>query len=120
MATQIEIAEWINETTVERAFRRMNEAKRARRQNFASKGLRAARARDSRLLLALEGGSEVLLHMQERQQGRTMRDSGTEYSHRVDLTEYALWREAFKQCDKGEPLVAFEWIYGAAAELAGL
>lgn len=119
-AAGIEIPEWINESTVEDAFRRMDRARGLRRQQFADKGLRAARARDSRLMKALEGGAEVLHTIQERQIGQRMRSSATPYGERVDLTEYAMWREAYKMCDEGTPLSAFQWIYGAAAELAGL
>jgi len=119
MAAAIEIPEWINETTIERAHRRANLAHRSNSHGFAQKGWRAATARDSRLLKALEGGAEVLQAIQERQRGRTMRDPGTEYGQRVDLTEYTLWREAYKCCDRGEPSENLMWIYGAAAELAG-
>jgi|TARA_R110000751_G_scaffold242845_1_gene343104 hypothetical protein len=119
-AAGIEIPDWINDTTVERSFRRMNTARHCRQQNFADKGMRAARARDSRLLKALEGGAEVLSSIQERQRGRTIRDTSTPYGHRVDLTEYSMWREAYRMCDEKTPDPAFEWIYGAAAELAGL
>jgi hypothetical protein len=119
-AAGIEISEWINDNTVEEAFRRTERARSLRKQHFADKGMRAARAREPRLLKALECGAEVLHAIQERQIGRTLRDSSTPYGHRVDLTEYGMWREAYTLCDRGEPLVAFEWIYGAAAELAGL
>jgi hypothetical protein len=119
-AAGVEIPEWINEATVENAYRRALQAQANRRQAFADKGWRAAHARDSRLLKALEGGSEVLQQIQERQHGRTMRDPSSPYSHRVDLTEFTLWREAYRLCDEGSPSRHFEWIYGAAAELAGL
>lgn len=116
----VEIPEWITESTVETAYRRALQAQAVRRQGFAERGMRAARARDSRLLKALEGAAEVLHAMQERQMGRTMRDASTPYGQRVDLTEYSLWREAYRMCDQGTPTRHFEWIYGAAAELAGL
>ena len=119
-AAGVELPEWINERTVESAFRRAQVARNTRHQEFANKGMRAARYRDSRLLKALEGGAEVLHAIQERQQGRTMRDPSTPFGHRVELTEYSMWREAFRLCDEGQPLPAFEWIYGAAADLAGL
>jgi len=119
-AAGVEIPEWINESTVEEAYRRALQAQANRRQSFADKGWRAACARDSRLLKALEGGAEVLQRIQERQRGRTMRDATVPYSHRVDLTEFSLWREAYRLCDNGSPTRHFEWIYGAAAELAGL
>lgn len=118
-AAGVEIPEWINETTVERAFARAMKAQRLRHEPFAQKGMRAARARDSRLLKALEGGAEVLQAIQERQHGRTMRTTSKE-SHKSDLTEYALWREAFRAADEGRPLEHLRWYYGAAAELAGL
>ena len=82
--------------------------------------VRAARARDPHLLKALEASAEVLQAMQERQIGRTQRDASTPYGQRVDLTEYSLWREAYRICDEGTPTRHFEWIYGAAAMLAGL
>lgn len=116
----MELAEWINERTVERAYQRALESQEARNNDFALKGWRAAVARDPRLLAALEGASEVLHKIQERQIGRTKRDASKPYSHRVDLTEFSLWRTAFEECDKGQPLRHLEWIYGAAAELAGL
>jgi len=120
MAAAIEIPEWINETTVERAYRNALRAMSLRRVAFSEKGMRAARARDNRLLKALEGAAEVLHRMQERQRGRTMRDASTPYGEQVDLTEYTLWREAYRLCDEGKPVPHLAWIYGAAAELAGL
>lgn len=119
-AAGVEIPEWINESTVERAYRRALKAQRLRHENFAQKGMRAARARDGHLLKALEGAAEVLQAMQERQVGRYIRDPGTPFGHRVDLTEYTLWREAYRLADEGKPTLHFQWIYGAAAELAGL
>lgn len=119
-AAGVEIPEWVNESTVERAYRRALKAQSLHHQHFADKGMRAARARDAHLLKALEGAAEVLQAIQERQVGRYMRDPGTPYGHRVDLTEYSLWREAYRMCDEGTPTRHFEWIYGAAAELAGL
>ncbi len=117
---QIELPEWINERTVEEAYRRALQAQTGRRIAFAEKGWRAACARDDRLLRALEGAAEVLQRIQERQHGRTLRDPGTPYGQRVELTEYTLWREAYKLCDERRPTQHFVWIYGAAAELAGL
>lgn len=119
-AAGVEIAEWINERTVEAAFSRCYAAMENRRPAIAEKGLRAARQRDSRLLKALEGGAEILHRIQERQYGRTLRDPSTPYGERVELTEYTLWREAYRLCDQGEPSVHLQWVYGMAAELAGL
>jgi hypothetical protein len=60
----------------------------------------------------------VLTKMQEEQVGRTRR-TATRVGDSVELTEVALWRKAYEFADKGEPLAQLEWIYGAAALLAG-
>jgi hypothetical protein len=117
-AAGIEISEWINPGSVEWAYRRASEAQRTRRQYIADAGMKAARARDPKLLLVLEKATEVLDRMQEEQVGRTRRTS-TKFSETVELTEVALWRKAYEFCDKGDPLPHLEWIYGAAALLAG-
>lgn len=117
-AAGIELSDWINRETVERAYARAVQAQRLRHQTVADTGMRAARARDPKLLLALEKGAEVLDRMAEEQGGRTRRSS-SQFSETVELTEVALWRKAYEFADKGEPLGQFEWIYGAAAVLAG-
>jgi hypothetical protein len=111
-AAGVEIPEWVNERTVEEAFRRCFFAMENRRVAFAEKGMRAARGRDSRLLKALEAGTEVLHGIQERQYGRSLRSTSTPYGERVELT--------YKLCDAGIPSEHFQWVYGMAAELAGL
>jgi hypothetical protein len=117
-AAGIEIENWVNRNTVEWAFARAQEAQRTRKQSIADAGMRAARARDPRMLLVLEKATEVLDRMQEEQVGRTRRTSSV-FGETVELTEVALWRKAYEFCDKGEPLPHLEWIYGAAAILAG-
>jgi hypothetical protein len=117
-AAGIELTEWINAETVERAYSRAVYAQRVRNQVFANTGMRAARARDPKLLLALEKGADVLDRMQDQQHGRTRRSS-SKFGETVELTEVALWRKAYEFADRGEPLAQLEWIYGAAAVLAG-
>jgi len=117
-AAGIEVEEFVNRGSVEWAFGRAIEAQRARRQSIADIGMRAAFARDAKLLLVLEKATEVVTKMQEEQVGRTRRTSSN-YADTVELTEVALWRKAYEFADKGEPLRQFEWIYGAAALLAG-
>ena len=114
-AAGLELPEWVNATTVERAHAKALQAQRLQALGFAEKGMRAARARDPHLMKALEGGAEVLLKLSERQLGKNYSVAGV----RIDATEHQLWREAFVHADKGEPLIHFRWIYGAAAELAG-
>ena len=120
MAGHIELPEWINEKTVERAYSRAQEAQYQHDEGLAECGMRAARARDPRLMLALEKGAEVLKAMEERQVGGYQRSTNTPFGHKVELTEVALWRKAYEEADKGVPMVHFRWIYGCAAELAGL
>jgi hypothetical protein len=117
-AAGIEIDAWINRETVERAHARAQDAQHRRHQHVADTGMRAARARDAKLLRCLEKAAEVLTQMQEEQVGRTRR-TASRYADTVELTEVALWRKAYEFADKGEPLRQLEWIYGAAAVLAG-
>ena len=117
-AAGIEIGDWVNAESVEWAHRRASAAQRQREQRIADVGMRAARARDPKLLLVLEKAAEVLDRMQEQQVGQTRR-TATRYADSVELTEVALWRKAYEFADKGEPLPHLEWMYGAAALLAG-
>lgn len=117
-AAGIEVEEFVTRGSVEWAFSRAIEAQRTRKQHIADIGMRAAFARDPKLLLVLEKATEVLVKMEEEQVGRTRRTS-EKFGDRVELTEVALWRKAYEFCDKGEPLRQLEWIYGAAALLAG-
>lgn len=131
MAGHVEIPNWINERTVERAYGRASEAQRRHEEGLAECGMRAAMARDPRLLLALEKGTEVMNAMMERQQGQTMRAVNTAYGHKIELTEVALWRTAYEVTDAGEQgvdhaaglynkLYPYRWVLAGAAELAGL
>lgn len=117
-AAGVEVEQFITRGSVEWAHRRASEAQRRREQHIADIGMRAARARDPKLLLVLEKAAEVLVRMEEEQVGRTRR-TASRYADTVELTEVALWRKAYEFADKGEPLPHLEWIYGAAALLAG-
>jgi len=117
MAAFTELPEWINEATVEEAYRRAIRAQQGRRERIAALGLRAARERDARILKALEGGAEILRRMSERQLGVHGLDVA---GRRVPATEYQLWRNAYTTADAGTPEANYAWIYAAAAILAGL
>lgn len=88
-------------------------------QGFADTGFRAAKARDEKLLIALEVMAETTGALQEAQIGRLMRDPGSTYAESRGTTEHQLCREAYRLCDEGKPIRNFEWIYGAAAWLCG-
>jgi hypothetical protein len=114
----IEFENFLTPARVEWAYGRAIQAQDQHRQGFADAGWRAALARDSKLLKALERGAEVVHRMAEDQMGRTRRSSD-KFSEQVELTEVQLWREAYRLCDEGTPIRNFEWIYGAAALLCG-
>ena len=116
-AAGIELPEWLNEKTVEYAHGRVLAEQRKGHVSIANAGMRAARARDSKLLKALEGGAEILQAMNDRQYGHHLEMNGIRYN---GTTELQMWREAYKACDKGEPVVQLQWIYAAAGILAGL
>ena len=112
----------VNRETVERAYRMANEAqKRGSPRDWAwcDQGFRAALARDTELLRALDQAAEVMVAMNEEQYGRMQRDTSLTESERVTPTEVQLWREAYKLADEGRPTKHFAWIYAAAGWLAG-
>lgn len=108
----------LTDNAVERAYGEACRAQEQKRQTFADIGWRAAKARDERLLKALERMAEVTSKLQEEQMGRTMRSSSI-YGETRGTTEHQLCREAYRLCDEGRPIQNFEWIYGAAAYLCG-
>lgn len=118
MSAHVEIEEFMTPERVEVAYGKAIAAMQGRRQAFADTGWRAAVARDSKLLKALERGAEVLAAADERQRGRTRRSTLIE-NERVETTATQLWREAYRTADAGQPKEAYCWVYGAAAWLVG-
>ncbi len=116
----IEIPEWVNRLSVERAWRYGKARMEAHDEHAARVAMRAAQARSPALMLVLEKGAVVLAQMAEEQYGETLRSSGTPYGQRVELTEPALWREAYRLADEGKPIEPLQWVYVAAAWLAGI
>ena len=115
----VEIPEWINRRTVEEAYRSANRAMVSRRESMASTWMRAALARDARLLKALEGGAKILQKMSEEQFGVSGLDVG---GIRVQATEFQLWEKAYRAVDEGwdrKSMAIFQWIFAAAAVLCG-
>lgn len=122
---QIEIMEPINATTVERAWRRITIMSRARDDRLARQGLRAAIARDAKMLLALDKGATVMRGLSESQFGHAGQQVG---ELRIPATEYQLWRNAYTAADKTygdeaerrEVLAPYENVYAMAGLLAGV
>lgn len=117
-ATGVSLPYEITYVLVDQSYQRAKQAQKARNQAFADRGMRAARARDPKLLYCLEKATEILAAEEERQRGRTRR-AGIEESEKVHVTELNMFRSAYETCDRGTPVVNLEWVYGAAAWLAG-
>ena len=126
-ANHVELEGFITAERVEWAHREANKAHERGNQSFAQTGLRAARARDDRMLKVMEQAANILHQMSEEQMGQTRRmavHSADNYRASAEHTEMAMWREAYRLLDEGHikpdtmnhPL---EWIYGAAALLCG-
>lgn len=118
MSNHVEI-EFVNRAKLEHAHSLALRYQEQGKQSFADTGWRAARARDPKLLKALERGAEILDAMTDEQHGRTIRSVNAIYGETKGTTEAQLWREAYRLCDAGSPIRNFEWIYGAAAWLCG-
>lgn len=112
----IEVEDFVNAKTVERAHGWAADQQRLRRYHHIETAMRAARDRNGRLLVALDRGAEVMRALSGQQLG----ESHTHAGLRVDATEAALWREAYVSADRGSPMDQFRWIYVAAARLAGI
>jgi len=119
MPAHVELADFITPAFVEHAYRRSKQASEKHNQHFAACGMRAAKARDPKLIKALERGAEILDKMTEDQYGRTMRDPSATHGETKGTTEAGLWREAYRMVDEGTPIPQLQWIYGAAAVLCG-
>lgn len=117
-ASRIELADFITRKSLEEAYRHARRHQEMGRSSASQVGFRAARARDPRMLLALQKGSEILQQMSEEQFGQ----HGLECygGYKTPATEFQLWREAYVTADRGEALENFAWVYAAAAFLSGL
>lgn len=103
---------------MELAHSRAHEEQANGNWEWALIGLRAARARDPKMMKALEKSSEILQQLEEDQR-RESRRTEERYNHTKESTEYQMWREAYKTADNGDPCENLMWIYGAAAFVAG-
>lgn len=119
MGNYVEVEEFVTPGRVEWAYGKATEAQHYRKQRFADVGWRAAQARDPRLLKVLECAANVVTKMDEDQRGQTRRGSDVAYAESVETTVTQLFRGAYETVDKGTPVRALEWIYGAAALMCG-
>ena len=119
MPTIVELPDFVNPYGVEAAHRRANEEQQKGNWAWGTLGLRAARARDPKVLKVLELASGILNQLEEDQRREHRRTSDV-YGETKETTEYQMWREAYATADRGEPCENLMWIYGAAAWLAGI
>jgi len=117
-----ELTDFVTIQAVERIYRRAVDIHNHVDDNRSQlrQGMRAARARDPKLLTVLERGADLLDKLADEQYGRTRRDPGTAFSARVPITEAKFWAEAFRLADQGDPLPQASHLYAAAGEFAGV
>ena len=125
MSTKIVLPEQITPARVERIWRRAKELGDGvtPEVGMAAAGLRAAKARDPRLLAALEACIECIDELHEGQSGQTRRQETrqlTAWSETRSPTEVNFFRGAYTAVDAGEVPDAFGYLYAAVAEWAGL
>ncbi len=109
----------ICQESVQYAYQRAIQEMDRHNLNFAKVGMRAARAKDHRFMMALEKAANVIQQVDENQRGDTRRQTWRPYAEQVETTETQLWTKAYTCAADGNPKENFMWIYGAAAFLAG-
>lgn len=114
----IERAYSVDINVIERALKRSQELVQRKVVGHQEAGLRAARARDPRMMLALEDIAEQLDRAVESQHGRTLRGVSTSYADRTWPTLATMFREAYRTADAGNPEAGLIGCYGAAAVLS--
>lgn len=117
-----EITEFVTPRAVESIYRRATEVHNnlSRYTSQIEQGMRAAKARDPRLLTVLEKGAALLDQLADEQYGRTRRDPSAPFSMRVPITEAKFWQEAYRLADQGDPLPQAGHLYAAAGMFAGV
>lgn len=121
MAKTTREVDWESSLTAEKceyAYGLASEMQMQNRQHFAEIGLRAAQARDPKLIKALEKMAEHTTKADDDQRGETRRTS-KDFSEQRYTTTTQMCREAYKMVDQGTPVPHLQWIYGAAAWLCG-
>ena len=104
MGNYVEVEEFVTPGRVEWAYGRAMEAQARRVQRF---------------LKVLECSANIISKIDEEQRGRTRRAADTPYAESVETTVTQMFRGAYETVDKGTPVRALEWIYGAAALMCG-
>lgn len=112
-----ESMDWVNRRSITHVWEMACDAQANSREDFARKGLRAARARDPQLMRVLERGTDVLRVWSAEQEEDRIAHRPDAPKH--DATELGMWRAAYESADRGTPMYEMMWVFGAAAHLAG-
>jgi hypothetical protein len=120
MTTTIELAFPINEKTVEHAHRQIMRWKADGLTTYYTQAMRAVRARDPKLLAALERCTETMDRVVERQMGQTRRDHLVPVGERAYPMEAGQFKTAYEALQKGDVVDALGWTYAMAGLLAGV
>ena len=106
---------------VERAYAQAVKKQEQQEWRWPIAGIRAAKARDPKMMHALERCAEVMHQHAELQNGQTRRSAET-FAQQQEFTEFQMFREAFNMADSGhhDTMEHFLWIYGAVGLLCGI
>lgn len=120
----IELPEFMNARIIERTYQRAmamqnRTANDAYSRRMIEHGLRRARARDGKMLLFLEKGTEYLRQMNDAQKSRFAQQGYDQPN--VEFTEFSTWREAYllmlePSHHADVKMDVFRWVYAAVAE----
>ena len=108
-------------TRIERAYRTAVEQQKQQNWSWGTPGIRAAKARDPKMMHALERCAEVMHQEMENQSLSTRRNAET-FAEQQEFTEFQMFREAFRMADEGhhDKMVRLLWIDGAVGRLCGI
>ena len=120
MAAHIELERFITYASVCYAFNRARKEQAEGNYAWANIGMRAAKARDPKLLKALDLAANAMYAEEERQRGHSMRTTDIHAEARYS-TYTQMWRESYRMVDEGKAgeVPHLMWMYGAGAFLAG-
>jgi len=89
--------------------------------NWAIPSMRAARAKDKKMMIALERCATVMDKWADEQKSDLARRAEEMGHERLEHTESQMFREAYRMAveDKHDTMEPFLWIYGAVGLLCG-
>ena len=106
---------------IEKAYGRAVKKQEEQDWRWPLAGIRAAKARHPKMMMALERCAEVM-HQEMENQSLSTRRSAETFGEQQEFTEFQMFREAFKMADEGhqDTMEHFLWIYGAVGLLIGI